>query len=362
MNTVIVYEHFGLNRKEEMGKLALFTIGQYDGNDLEKKGIGVNRISSLEVPEGLQVEVFPGQHYDGKSFIFYHGEYENLGWYGWQDNIGSLIVKEAPPADQLVTLYNGENRTNIYQRFPISQNGEVQSVGYNDAIKCIHIPVGLTAILYEHYNGGGESFPKTPKDTKDEVVNLSKVNFADRCSSIKVLRNPTKVRLIQVEYHMDKKVPKGSKELARVTQTLLNNSANATVKAPVSYSETVGWEISSSWENSLMTGAEVSVESGLGCPIVDAKTTVTISTEYTHTWGHNETSSGETTFEGGLEVELPPKSGAVEAITTIIRESYEVPYTATVEIKTTGERRKERGTLLVKNSFDVQTEVKDKQD
>ena len=52
----------------------------------------------------------------------------------------------------------------------------------------------------------------------------------------------------------------------------------------------------------------------------------------------------------------------MEAITTIVRESYEVPYTATVEIIDTGEIREENGTLLVKNSFDAQTEVKDKQD
>ena len=62
MSTVIVYEHIDYS-----GKDAAFGLGDHDGSYLREK-IGVDNISSLKVPEGLQVEVFSGQHYANVKF------------------------------------------------------------------------------------------------------------------------------------------------------------------------------------------------------------------------------------------------------------------------------------------------------
>jgi hypothetical protein len=341
---VLVYEHTNYG-----GKRVAFTEGRYLG-DKVSKSIGNDTISSLKVPEGLQIEVFEHSHGGGKSLVFYEGDYSNLDDYGWNDMISALEVKEAPHVE-FVTVYKHTNYEGSYQLFPVSP--EVKGVAFNDAISSVKVPASVTATLYEHHEGAGNPLVLT-----ESAENLELMGFNDICSSIKVSR---RCKLVDVLYHYDRINWGESTKLATIEQIIKNNSKTAKIVAPVSYSETVGWEISNTWDHSLMVGAEITVETSVGVPgVSETNVSVTLKTEYTHSWGHEETSSGETTLEGGIEVEVPENSGTVIASITIYRKNYTIPYTAKLVDPITGiQLPDETGFMTVKNVFYVEAEVKD---
>jgi len=334
------------------GKNYAFKPGRYLGDKVSNY-IGNDVISSLKVPKGLQIEVFEHGNEGGKSLIFYEGDYKFLGDYGWNDMISALNIKKAPE-EEYVTVFGNVDFGYPYQRFPVSFLDELRGVAFNDAISSVDVPAGVTVTLYEHTDGSGKQLMLT-----ESAKDLRPMAFNDICSALNVRR---RCKLVDVKYDYDRITWGESSKLATIEQTIKNNSKSATIVAPVSYSETVGWEISNTWDHSIMVGAEISVETSVGAPgISESSVTVTMKTEFTHSWGHGETSSGETTLEGGIEIEVPKNSGTIIASITIYRKNYIIPYTAILEDPNTGIRLKpETGVMTVKDVFYVDTEVKDR--
>jgi hypothetical protein len=187
---------------------------------------------------------------------------------------------------------------------------------------------------------------------------LAAVGWGDNISSLEVIKKG--YTLTAIEFHNKEAKSEGEPEaVARAEMKVKINSANADGGAEFKVDETVGWEVTNHWEESVMVGMEVSQAIEVGIPeIGQATTSFTLRTENTYTWGESKTESGTTTYSTTLKVNAREGSN-VKAIATIWRNNVSIPYTATLEPTKPftkgepipGDKIKQKGTLHVKAGY-----------
>lgn len=82
--------HNDINFNEMFGTLS---VGDFDQAEMQKNGIKPNAVSSIQIPQGYQVECFEEDNFKGKSWVFVEDRID-LNLTGCNDAISSLKISE----------------------------------------------------------------------------------------------------------------------------------------------------------------------------------------------------------------------------------------------------------------------------
>ena len=174
-NVATVYQHcdFGGYRKG-------LPVGNYSLNDLRRRGIINDDISSLRVRQGYEVIVYE-HNFSGRKLKF-RSDDKCLVNNNFNDRISSIKVRKISNT-KVVTVYQHCNYNGYRKGLPVgnySLNDLKRRGIINDDISSLRVKRGYEAIVYEH-NFSGRKL-QLRSDNKCLVDN----NFNDRISSIKV--------------------------------------------------------------------------------------------------------------------------------------------------------------------------------
>ncbi|MFX1294958.1 MAG: beta/gamma crystallin-related protein [Promethearchaeota archaeon] len=146
-NNVVIYKDAGYS-----GTSQELEIGEYDTGELT---IGDNALSSLRIPEGLQVTLFEEPNFGGRKLVFssdtpYVSD-------DFNDKTSSIKVEECKHSTSNVIIYKNTNYGEPKQILDVlSYSGGDLDIG-NDKLTSIKVPAGLKVTLFEHVGFRGES-------------------------------------------------------------------------------------------------------------------------------------------------------------------------------------------------------------
>jgi hypothetical protein len=188
------------------GKSVEVPIGEYASMD--KAGFGNDVLSSMKIPEGLQVVIFIHDNFRGQRAILYTdiGCLKSVGIQTMGDKTSSLKVslKEAPTtavgragptasvavAATKVTLFAECDFKGKMVDVSIGDYATMDAAGFgNDMLSSIKIPAGLRVKIFEHDNFQGY-FYLLDRDVGCLDINkkIGAASWNDRTSSIKIYK------------------------------------------------------------------------------------------------------------------------------------------------------------------------------
>lgn len=176
--SVIIYQDDFSGASKELGR------GDYDFAGF---GFGNDQLSSVRIPDGMQVILFENVSFAGRSVtLTKDAGAATLRNLNFNDQASSLRVKDLndPAGDKplMVTLYRDDFAGPYKQLGTGAYDYSSLGVG-NDQLTSMKIPSGLSVTLYEHGGFKGRSLSFTA-DAK--AADLIKQNFNDVTSSIRI--------------------------------------------------------------------------------------------------------------------------------------------------------------------------------
>jgi hypothetical protein len=120
------------------------------------------------------------------NWLFLTEDTPSLGALGWNDKVSStvsFITNNGCNESAIGVLYRNANGQNA--KFPLVPGGRAEVMHwFNDRASSIRVPAGMTIILFENKNYGGD-FIEFSGD--GQIVNLSDYGWNDKVSSFVVL-------------------------------------------------------------------------------------------------------------------------------------------------------------------------------
>jgi hypothetical protein len=166
--------------------------GRYSGADL---GILKNKISSVEVPEGLRVKAYTNSEY-ATGFASNINESKTCLDFQLKGKITSLVIEERNrrwdrdrnnnPQNEGVTIYLDDNYQGQSATLRPGTYTNMQEAGNfpDNAISSIAIPDGYRVVIYDFANFLGRFYTFTSSQTR-----LTIYGWNDRTSSISVYKD-----------------------------------------------------------------------------------------------------------------------------------------------------------------------------
>ena len=242
---------------------------------------------SLVVPPGYVVVFYDNQDRQGKkSYPFYEGTYHDLTFYGVPKKPGVIhVAKTDLQATDLVEVghypsWEDGGKKHTYYKFmkvPIGQWNAPEHF-WNDAVSHLQIPFGVTVEVFRDANfQGGSLIFGGENENGNSHVGLPDYNYGWCASSLKLTADGWVSAGIRLEN--EKFTDGGEWEAETVKAT--NNSKTATIRVPVTVSQTVedtkeiAWDIRAGISAKAefqfgpevsqgTVGVEVTVEGGYG--------------------------------------------------------------------------------------------------
>ena len=176
--SVIIYQDDFSGASKELGR------GDYDFAGF---GFGNDQLSSVRIPDGMQVILFENVSFAGRSVtLTKDAGAATLRNLNFNDQASSLRVKDLndPAGDKplMVTLYRDDFAGPYKQLGTGAYDYSSLGVG-NDQLTSMKIPSGLSVTLYEHGGFKGRSLSFT---ADARAADLIKQNFNDVTSSIRI--------------------------------------------------------------------------------------------------------------------------------------------------------------------------------
>jgi hypothetical protein len=142
------------------GKKVLVSEGKYDADDLLEpfrywEGSGkfggvlkVAGLSSLQVPQGMEVQLFTESGWRGNT-ITITSDTSDLGRQ-WNDKTASVMVRDPTNQNPKVALWRNNNYNGSCVLFPRGAHDIQELQIMNDRVTSAEVPRGMLVILYEH--------------------------------------------------------------------------------------------------------------------------------------------------------------------------------------------------------------------
>lgn len=132
-------------------------VGNYTTRQLEDRYIRNNDVSSINVEDGYEVEIFDGDNFTGESRVI-TGLYDCLVPFNWNDRISSLKVRVAtPPPAEVAALYYDCDLGGASLSLPVGDYSWRDLFFRLDSLSSFKISDGYEIVLFAGDNFTGDS-------------------------------------------------------------------------------------------------------------------------------------------------------------------------------------------------------------